>query len=246
MKAILLVAGYATRLYPLTKDIPKSLLPVNGKPILNYILDEVLSIDSVDEIIVVSNDKFFKNFKQWSEAVNSNKPIKVLNDGSTAEDNRLGAIGDIHKAIKDEKIDDDTIIIAGDNLFTYSLKECYDFYVEKKSDCVVAKIVNDKETLKELAVALLDESGKVIELNEKPKEPNSNVAVFATYIYKKETIPMFEQYLKEGNKPDAPGYFVQWLYKRKDVYAYKMNGECYDVGNIKSYEEVKEVFEKQK
>ena len=242
MKAILLVAGYATRLYPLTETRPKALLEVAGRPILNYILKEINTIDAIDEVIVISNDKFYSQFLEWSTTVKSKKPIKVLNDGSTSEENRLGAIGDIQFAIEQENIDDEMMIIAGDTLFTFKLEDYYKFYSDLNKDCAVAKTVWDIEQLKQFAVALLDKNGKIIELNEKPSEPNSDVAIFATYIYTKETVPLFKQYLDEGNKTDAPGYFVQWLYTKKDVYAYKMNGECYDVGNAESYEEVQEIF----
>ena len=243
MKAILLVAGYATRLYPLTKDKPKALLNVGGKPILTHILDKINTIDIIDEVIVVSNDKFFRQFEQWAKSANTQKRIKVLNDGTTSEDNRRGAIGDMQFVIAEENIQDELVVIAGDTLFTYELTDFYDFYKDSDKDCAIAKVVEDVEQLKQFAVALLDENGKIIELNEKPQKPNSNVAVFATYIFKKETIPMFEQYLAQGNKPDAPGYFIQWLYKQKDVYAYRMNGQCYDIGTPESYEEVQNIFD---
>ncbi len=242
MKAIILVAGYATRLYPLTLTTPKPLLPINNKPIIDYIVDELNTIDAIDQIYVVSNHKFAKNFDQWAADKANQKPICVLDDGTETEETRRGAIGDIFFTLEEGNIDDDVIIIAGDNFFTYTLLDYYNYYKNSGCDCVCAKQFTDSEMIKQLAVALLDENNKIINLEEKPSEPKSDIAVFATYIYKKETLPLFKQYLDEGNKPDAPGYFVQWLYTKKDVKAYVMNGECYDIGTPQSYADIQKLF----
>ena len=242
MKAIILVAGYATRLYPLTKDKPKALLPINGKPILDYIMEEVNTIDAIDEVYVVSNHKFYDHFSQWAAGYRGKKPVIVIDDGTTTEENRRGGIGDIQYAIEQQSIDDDVAVIAGDNFFTFKLKEYYDFYRAKGMDCVCAKRLDDVEQLRQFAVATADEAGRIQELVEKPQEPQSNLAVFATYFYTSDTVRLFKQYLMEGNKPDAPGYFVQWLYTRKPVFIYEMNGDCFDIGTIKNYEEVQKMF----
>ena len=134
------------------------------------------------------------------------------------------------------------MVIAGDNFFSYSLKEYYQFYKEKNSDCVCVKPIEDEEALKQFGIALLDENSKVIDIEEKPQNPKSSNVVFATYIYQKSTLPLFEEYIAAGNKPDAPGYFVEWLYKRKDVYAYRFQGECYDIGTPESYREVCQLY----
>lgn len=242
MKAVILVAGYATRLYPLTKDTPKPLLSVGGKPIIDYIVEQINRIDAVDEIFVVSNHKFASHFNKWAESKNNIKNITVLDDGTSTEETRRGAIGDIFYTITEKGIDDDMVIIAGDNLFTYDLKENYDYFVSKGDDCVCVKQFDDPEMIKQLGVVLLDEDNKIIDFEEKPENPKSNKASFATYFYKKETVPLFKTYLEEGNKPDAPGNFLAWLYKRKPVYAYVMNGECYDIGTHKALREVREIF----
>lgn len=241
MKAIILVAGYATRLYPLTLNTPKALLPINGKPIIDYIVEQVNTIKSIDCIYVVSNHKFAEQFYSWQSKKNNPVEIKIIDDGTEDEDTRRGAVGDIYFTVEKENIDDEVIIIAGDNFFTYSLLEYYEFYKNIKHDCVCVKKFEDREMIKQLGVALLDENNKVINIEEKPQNPKSDTAVFATYIYKKETVPLFKKYIEEGNKPDAPGYFVQWLYSRKDVYAYRMNGECYDIGTPKAYEEIQKI-----
>jgi glucose-1-phosphate thymidylyltransferase len=236
MKAIILTAGYATRMYPLTLDRPKALLPLGGRPMINYIVDHINTLPDVNEIIVVSNHKFFNQFEKWE--VDSMIPVSLLNDGSTFVDDRLGAIGDIHFTLREKEINEEIVVIAGDNYITYPLREQYDFYKNIGHDTVCAKKITDKEQLKSFAVAVLDDRGKILSLVEKPADPPSDTAVFATYFYKTETLPLFDQYLKEGNNPDAPGYFVQWLYKVKDVYAYIMNGDCFDIGTIAAYEEM--------
>ncbi|MBQ6553907.1 MAG: nucleotidyltransferase family protein [Firmicutes bacterium] len=242
MKAIILVAGYATRLYPLTKTTPKPLLNVGGKPIINYIVEQINTVKAVDEIYVVSNHKFAANFVEWAEKLNNPVPISVLDDGTSTEETRRGAIGDIQFTIEEKKIDDDLMIIAGDNLFTYSLEEYYDYFIEKNDDCVCVKQFDDPEMIKQLGVVLLNEENRIIDFEEKPQQPKSNKAAFATYIYKKSTVPMIKQYLDAGNKPDAPGNFLAWLYKEKNVFAYVMNGECYDIGTHKALEEVNAIF----
>lgn len=244
MKAILLVAGYATRLYPLTLNTPKALLPINGKAIADYIIDQIEKISDVDEIYVVTNHKFADDFEKWASEHKCKKPIYVLDDGTTTEETRRGAIGDILYTIDQKKIDDDVMIIAGDNFFTYSLEDYYNFFREKKSDCVCVKEFNNKKMLKQFGIALLDEEGKVIDIEEKPENPKSNNVVYAAYMYTKETVKLFRQYIAEGNKPDAPGNFVVWLYTRKPVYAYKFAEECYDIGTPESYKTVCELFEK--
>lgn len=238
MKAIILAAGYATRLYPLTLHTPKPLLPICGKPIIDYITDSIRAVEEVDEIFVVTNNKFYNQFQDWAVG---KKGVKVINDGTTNEENRKGAIGDILFVIEECLIDDNLMIIAGDNFFTYSLKEMVDFYYHTGGDCVAVKEINDIKQLQQFAVATLDEKNVVTELEEKPANPKSNIAVFATYLYRKETISLIKQYATEGNVMDAPGYFVQWLYKRKPIFAYKMRGDCYDIGTPEAYEDVQEI-----
>lgn len=244
MKALILAAGYATRLYPLTKDKPKALLPIAGKCILDYIVDEIETIQAIDQIIITSNSRFYSNFVEWRDSRKSKLDITVLDDGTTDDSNKLGAIGDINYAIDALNIDDDILIMAGDNIFTFKLNDYFNEYKKLNKDMILVKELDNIEDLKRMANVLLDESGKVVGMIEKPENPQSNIAAFASYIYKKDTIPMIKKYLEEGNNPDAPGFFPSWLHKQKDVYAFKFDGECYDIGTPKSYEEVNRIFEK--
>ena len=235
MKAIILAAGYATRLYPLTKNIPKALLPINDKPIIQYIVDELNTIDNINQIIVVSNNKFYDQLYNWASTSISRIPIDVLNDGTTSDQDKKGAIGDILFCIDTFKIDDDFMVIAGDCFFTFNLRDFYDFYNKNRLDSVCAEEIKDTEDLKRFAVASLDSNNQILELEEKPQNPKSNTVVYAMYIYKKSTIPKLQEYMTKGLNPDAPGYFVEWLYKQQPVLAYKIDGLCYDIGTIDSY-----------
>jgi len=238
MKAIILLAGYATRMYPLTENQPKALLPLKGKPVIDYILDQINRLPDVTTVYAVTNSRFYTHFCDWAKTAPTSIPIEVLDDGTTNNDNRRGAIGDIVFTITEKSIDEDIFIIAGDNYFTFDLREQYDFFKQKGCDTIAAKEINDIEQLKAFAVAELDPSGKVLGLEEKPAQPKSNTAIFASYFYRKDTLPLFHEYLSQGNPPDAPGYFPQWLHKIRDVYAYTMNGDCYDIGTIEMYEEM--------
>ena len=242
MKAIILAAGYATRLYPLTLNMPKALLPIGNKSIIDHIVAQMDTVEDLDEIYVVSNDKFAGHFEEWAKTAKSRVPIKVLNDGTTDDSNKRGAIGDIFFVIEEMKIDDDLMVIAGDNFFTYSLKDYVAFFREKDRDCVCAKVWEDESQLSQFGIALLDWKGMVLDIEEKPAKPKSNTVVFAAYLYKKGTVPMFAEYLAACNKPDAPGNFPAWLYKKKEVYGYTFQGECYDVGTPESYREVCEMY----
>lgn len=243
MKALILAAGYATRLYPLTLDRPKALLPIAGKAIIDYIVNQIETIDSIDELVVISNHKFFPHFSKWSEERQSRLSIKILNDNTTDDSNKLGAIGDIQFAIDTLGIDDDLLIMAGDNIFTFELNNYYNAFLSKKSDMILVKEMDNPNDLRRMANVETDSEGRVIGMEEKPENPKTNLAAFASYIYKKDTVPLIKQYLDEGNNPDAPGFFPSWLYKIKSLYAYKFTGECYDIGTHESYKEVNEIFE---
>jgi len=247
MKGIILAAGYATRLYPLTIDKAKPLLPVHGRPIIDYIVDEMNTIDDLSEITVISNHRFAAQFDEWAAGRNATSragepAIVVLDDGTISEDDRLGAIGDIQFCIDKRQIDDDLLIIAGDNLFTYKLKDAWREFRQYYDDMVVACRLGENEDLRRYAIAELDNDGLVIDLEEKPEQPKTNIAVFATYFYRQASVPLIRQYLADGNKPDAPGNFPAWLYKRQKLRCYLFDGICIDIGTPESYAEVESIF----
>ena len=208
MKCILLCAGYATRLFPLTENFPKALLEVGGRPLLDYIVDEVNSLDEVDEIYLVTNNKYTPHFQKWADEKNNKKTITVFNDKTTTNENRLGAIGDIQFTIENAKIDDDLLIIAGDNLFTFKLRDFVDFQKSKGTSAICVK-EEDHESLKRLGVVETDENQKIVGFEEKPGEPKGKYAASAVYLYPREVVPEFKKYIDEGKlgKSSGEGFY---------------------------------------
>lgn len=246
MKCILLCAGYATRLFPLTQNFPKALLEVGGRAILDYTLDEVNSIDEIDHIYLVTNAKYTPHFEEWAKSKNNIKPITVFNDDTTNNDDRLGAIGDMQFTIEKAGIDDDILVLATDNLFTFKLKDFVEFYKTKNAPSVCVREEEDINLLKRVGVAKLDEDMRIVDFVEKPAEPQSKYAVYAEYIYPKNVLPMIKTYLEEGNSCDAPGNLVAYMYKRLPTYAYAFNGVCYDVGTHEALAQVNEIYKQGK
>jgi len=242
MKCLILAAGYATRLYPLSLDTPKPLLEVAGKTILEHLLDKVSVIDEIDHVYIVTNSRFAQAFQERLAGYPYCKPLTVIDDGTTSNENRLGAIGDIQFVINQAKIDDDLMILAGDNLFEFELSDFEQFFREKNADVITAYEVSDPATRKRVGIAELDSSGLVVSFEEKPQEPKSCWAVPALYIYKKDTLPLIRQYLEEGNNPDAPGHLIPWLIKRRPIYAFQFEGQWHDIGTLESFQRAQLAF----
>ena len=245
MIAILLAAGYATRLYPLTKDKPKSLLPLGKRLIIDYIMDSVDKIPELNKIVLITNSKFAGQFSDWASAQDreGKAPITVIDDGTTDDSNKRGAIGDIIYTIEQENIDDDICVLAGDNIFTYSIEHMYAFFREKNAPTLIAINVPELHQRQKLAIAILDEDGKVTDMEEKPQAPKSEWGIYATYFYGREILPLFSEYIAEGNSPDAPGNFPSWLYKKMPIYAFKGDGTCIDIGTVENYESTCRAYE---
>lgn len=240
MIGLVLAAGYATRLYPLTKNKAKALLPIKGRPILDYIVDEMVTMPDLSQIVIVSNARFAKDFEEWAKTRDDIK-ITVVNDGTTCDEDKLGAVGDIQFVIDKLGLDEDLFVIAGDNLFTYKLIDCWDSFRGHGCDMVLAQAMEDKnEDLSRFAIASVDETGTVIDFEEKPEHPKSNLVVYATYFYRRDTLPLFRKYLDEGHSPESPGRFPAWLYSRKTVKLYEFEGTCIDIGTPESYQAVNE------
>lgn len=235
MQCILLAAGYATRLYPLTENMPKALLELGDKTILEMVTDKIDEVNDVETIYIVTNEKFYKHFSDWSKTYSGPKKIKVLNDHTTTNDNRLGAIGDLKYVIDSENIDDEILVMASDNIFDFSLNNFVEMYRDKNKDMICAHTIENKEDLHSMGVVELEADGKVKSFEEKPANPKSDLGVPPFYLYKKETLPLIDTYLKEGNNPDAPGHFIPWLIGQSDVYAYVFDAVRIDIGTPESY-----------
>ena len=223
MKALILAAGYATRLRPLTDNFPKGLLPVGGRPIVDWIVDNIRAA-GVDDVQLVTNARFAPLFDEWSKA----NGVTIADDGTDSNENRLGAIGDIRFAA----LDDDALIIAGDNLFDYALADLIAFWRQKGSESAVAvHDVGARELARQYGIVELDADDRIVSFVEKPDEPPSTLAATATYLYSRAHLALVDTYLDEGNAPDQPGNYVAWLHRREPVYAYRFEGGWYDIGD---------------
>ena len=245
MKVIILAAGYATRLYPLTLTQPKPLLPVAGKPMIEHVLDNLAPIGGIDRVYVVTNAKFAGHFQQWADryrATKSRLEFTVVNDGSTDDHNKLGAIGDIHYVLTTQNVNDDLIVVAGDNLFSERLDAFGKFCREKNAPVLALYDVGDLEQIKKYNSISLDGDGRIKFFEEKPKNPTSTLTGIALYFYPKHTVPLIRQYMAEGNNPDQPGRLVQWLYPRTAVYTWRVPGVWYDIGSKETLEEANRIF----
>ncbi len=235
MQCILLAAGYATRLYPLTENMPKALLKLGDKTILEMVTDKIDEVCDVETIYIVTNEKFYKNFVEWSREYKGPKKLEIINDHTTSNDNRLGAIGDMKYVIDLEKIDDEILVMASDNIFDFSLNDFVAMYREKNTDMICAHTIENKEELHSMGVVELDGQDKVVGFEEKPQNPKSDLGVPPFYLYRKSTLALVDKYLREGNNPDAPGHFIPWLIGETDVYAYVFDAVRIDIGTPQSY-----------
>jgi glucose-1-phosphate thymidylyltransferase len=227
MRAIVLAAGYATRLRPLTDSIAKQLLPIGGRPMMDWICDKVEEVSS--DIHVVTNSRFAGDFERWASGRNG---VTVHDDGTTSNDDRLGAIGDIAFVLERAPTDDDLLVIAGDNLFEFRLADLVAFWQEKGTASVVALYdCGDLELATHYGVVEVGEDDRVVGFEEKPSEPRSTLAATATYLYHREHVPLVDRYLAEGNAPDQPGRLIAWLCRREPVYGYRFEGPWFDIGN---------------
>jgi glucose-1-phosphate thymidylyltransferase len=228
VKAIILAAGYATRLRPLTDTWAKELLPVGGTPIIDRIVDKLGAVDEVDAIHVVTNSRKAPAFVEWS----SGRDVIVHDDGTTSNDDRLGAIGDMQFVIDRAKLDDDLIVIAGDNLFDFDLADIVDYWRSKGvASAVAVRDVGSLELAAQYGVVDLDEEGRIRSFIEKPADPASSLAATATYVYHREHARLIKTYLDGDHGSDQPGRFVAWLQRHEPVYGWVFHETWFDIGN---------------
>jgi glucose-1-phosphate thymidylyltransferase len=228
VKALILAAGYATRLRPLTDDRPKMLLPLAERPMLDYLVDRIREVPEVEQIHLVTNARFAGAFRDWAPA-----DVVVHDDGTTSNEDRLGAIGDIAFAIQEGGLEgEDLLIVAGDNLIGYSLAAFVTFWRAKDGSAIAVREIDDRSLLTQYGVVELAGDDRVVGLEEKPAEPRSDLAATASYLYVGAHLALLPRYLEEGNPPDAPGNLMVWLYTREPVYGYRAEGEWHDIGDL--------------
>ena len=245
MNVLILAAGYATRLYPLTRDKAKPLLVVGGKPIIEWVVDNLVGVADLETIYVVTNDKFAADFETWSERYQKQHPefkFKIINDGSTSDEDKLGAIGDMNLVVTRENLSQSSLlIIAGDNLFTESLAKFVN--CARGTDATVAVYdVGDLEAIKKYGSITVDAEGIITRFEEKPKKPEGTLAAIALYYYSPAILSLLTTYLAAGNNADQPGRFVQWLYTRKPIKTFEIKGEWLDIGSKETLENADKIL----
>ena len=233
MKCLILAAGYATRLYPLTENFPKPLLEVRGKPILDWLIDDLEASGVIEEYIVISNHKFAHHFDTWAK---TRQKVTVLDDGTESNETRLGAVKDIQFAIEKLGLDTDMLVIAGDNLLTFSLQHFIRYAREKQASCIMRYYEADVKRLSKSGVITVDETDRVLHMAEKPDQPESHWCSPAFYYYTRQDAALVKEGIAAGCGTDAPGSYIAWLCNRTPVYAMEMPGSRYDIGNLETYQ----------
>ena len=240
MKCLILAAGYATRLYPLTENFPKPLLTVGEKTILDWLIDDIDSASLVDEYVIISNHKYAEHFIKWAE--NKTQKITVVDDGTSSNETRLGAVKDIQFAIEQLHLDDDMLIIAGDNVLDFSLTKFISYAKEKNTSCIMRYYEPEEKKLSKCGVVSIDDNDKILDMEEKPANPKSHWCCPPFYYYTKADTTLIQKGIDSGCGTDAPGSYIAWLCTQVDVHAMEMPGKRYDIGNLESYGKVQQEY----
>lgn len=240
MKCLILAAGYATRLYPLTENFPKPLLKVQGKTILDWLIDDIETSGLIDEYVVISNHKFAEHFIDWAK---DKEKITIVDDGTSSNETRLGAVKDIQFAIEQLGLADEMLVIAGDNLLDFSLTTFVKYAKEKNTSCIMRYYETEEARLHKSGVVTIDESGKILKMVEKPEDPESHWCCPPFYYYTKEDSKLISKGIEAGCGTDAPGSYIAWLSTQVPVHAMEMPGRRYDIGNLESYRKVEEEYQ---
>ena len=240
MKCLILAAGYATRLYPLTENFPKPLLEVGGKTILDWLVDDIDTAGLVDEYVVISNHKYAHHFDAWAKT--KAMKVTVVDDGTSSNETRLGAVKDIQFAIEKLELDDDMLVIAGDNVLDFSLTEFVRYAKEKNSSCIMRYFEPEDKKLIKCGVVEIDENDRILSMEEKPDQPKSHWCCPPFYYYTRQDATLVEKGIASGCGTDAPGSYIAWLCAQTPVHAMEMPGKRFDVGNLESYNRIKEEY----
>lgn len=240
MKCLILAAGYATRLYPLTENFPKPLLEVGGKTILDWLVDDIDTAGLVDEYVVISNHKYTHHFTAWAQKKNAK--ITVVDDGTSSNETRLGAVKDIQFAIAQLGLDDDMLVIAGDNVLDFSLTQFIRYAVEKNTSCIMRYFEPSEQKLTKCGVVQIDENDRILDMAEKPAQPKSHWCCPPFYYYTRQDARLVAKGIESGCGTDAPGSYIAWLCTQTPVHAMEMPGKRYDVGNLESYEKIRKEY----
>jgi glucose-1-phosphate thymidylyltransferase len=245
MNVIFLVAGYATRLYPLTRDFPKPLLPIGGRAILDRLLDDLATTNTVTRCAVVTNGKFAPMFRAWGAQRKFPIPIEIVDNGTQTDETRLGAVNDLALVLERLDFSGKTLVAAGDNLLDFSLGCFLDYEREGTTNCLMRYYEPDLARLRRCGVLELGEGDLILSMEEKPIEPKSHWCAPPFYIYRDLTLEKINRALHQGCGSDAPGSLAAWFCRREPTRAFKMPGKRYDIGTLESYRECCRIFEQE-
>ncbi len=244
MKVLVLAAGYGTRLYPLTKNTPKVLLSVKGKPVIKHIIEKLENHENITDIYVVTNNKFFPNLEKWKNNLDSKikNTISIINDNTYSEKDKLGTVGDINYVLQRESIKASLLIILGDNFFEFKL----DYFLKDSKqydnlhpEVAVIDFSKRAESVSKYGVVKLDDNNRIIEFEEKPKYPNSTLVAAGIYFFPLNSLKLIPEYLNSGNNPDNVGYLIKWLCENYKVYAHRFDyDKWHDIGSVDTYKQL--------
>jgi len=242
MKAVILAGGYARRMWPLTKNRPKHLLPVAGRPMLDYVMDSLESIPDLEEIFLSTNMRFQGQFKKYLDGVNTKKRLRLFIEDTRSEEEKLGSVGALGYLIRESGLDDNLLVIGGDNIFGFEMTDFIEYFYSKKANTIALYDLGNREKARLYGVVHIDDDNRIIDFHEKPADPQSTLVSTACYAFTRKGVRSILRYLEEGNDPDKMGHFIEWLYRHDDVYGFVFTGVWFDIGSLESYEAADRYF----
>jgi glucose-1-phosphate thymidylyltransferase len=244
MQAVVLAGGFAKRLWPLTRDMPKPLLSIAGKPIIEHILEKLGDVEEIDKIYISVNEKFEPHFKEWLLGADFPKQLEIVTEPTKREEEKLGAVGALGFLIREKGISDDLLVIAGDNLFDFDMRKFIEGHESGFPKVAVYDMEEPEKIKKKYGVVVLDEKSVIKEFQEKPENPPSTLVSTGCYFFPRSAVEMIYEYLKGKNNADAPGFFISWLSKQVAVQGFVFDGDSrwFDIGSIESYKEADKIY----
>ena len=242
MKAVILAGGYARRMWPLTKNRPKHLLPIAGRPMLDYVMDSLESIPDLEEIFLSTNMRFQGQFKKYLDGVNTKKKLRLFIEDTRSEEEKLGSVGALGYLIRESGLDDNLLVIGGDNIFGFEMTDFIEYFYSKKANTIALYDLGNREKARLYGVVHIDDDNRIIDFHEKPADPQSTLVSTACYAFTRKGVRSILRYLEEGNDPDKMGHFIEWLYRHDDVYGFVFTRVWFDIGSLESYEAADRYF----
>lgn len=242
MKAVILAGGYARRMWPLTKNRPKHLLPVAGRPMLDYVMVSLESVPTLEEIYISTNMRFQDQFKKYLDGVGTEKKLRLFVEDTRSEEEKLGSVGALGYLIRENCLDDDLLVIGGDNIFSFKMTDFIDYFYSKKANTIALYDLGSREKARLYGVVHIDEENRIVDFHEKPADPQSTLISTACYAFTRKGVRSILGYLEEGNDSDKMGHFIEWLYRHDDIYGFVFTGVWFDIGSLESYEAANRYF----